>query len=163
LRPDVTIKQSGARVIGGLKLQINLAPNAATDGDVWVYDRESGVAAVGDLVTVPAPFLDTACVKGWEAALDRVWSTPFTTVIPGHGAPMTRAQFGAYRTAFKALADCAASKRDKADCAAAWTTATASVRGDDPREARLAKGMTQYYVQDVLRAHAGNSEWCKRP
>ena len=160
LRPDVVVSASGDRVIGGLKLAVYLAPHAATDGDVWVYEPRSRVAAIGDLVTLPAPFLDTACAAGWRAALDRVWAVPFKTAIPGHGAPMTRAQFALWRGAFNALIDCAASGRDKQACAADWTAATAELRGADAREARRAQGMTEYYVADVLRAHGGNSAYC---
>ncbi|MBS0295688.1 MAG: MBL fold metallo-hydrolase [Proteobacteria bacterium] len=163
LKPDAPVTASGVRSLGGLKVQLNLAPNAATDGDVWLFEPKSGVAAVGDLVTLPAPFLDTACAKGWKAALDRVWATPFRIAVPGHGAPMTRAQFNSYRRAFSSLTDCAASSRPKAECAADWSAATADLRGADPQEAKRAQGMTEYYVADVLRAHGGNSAYCTAP
>src|SRR6185436_9481024 len=77
LRPDVVIDTSAARTIAGKRLAVNLAPNAATDGDVWVYDSATRIAAVGDLVTLPVPFLDTACSAGWSKALARIAATPF--------------------------------------------------------------------------------------
>ena len=160
LKPDVPVTASGARRLAGLTVQLNLAPNAATDGDLWLFDAKSGVVAVGDLVTLPAPFLDTACAKGWKAALDRVWATPFRIAVPGHGVPMSRTQFDSYRHAFSALMDCAGSSRPQAECAAAWTSATAGLRGTDPQEAKRAQGMTEYYVGAVLRAHGGNSAYC---
>ena len=160
LRPDVVVTASKTRVIGGLKLRLSLAPHAATDGDVWVFDPKSRVAAVGDLVTVPAPFLDTACSGGWRTALDAIWATPFKIAIPGHGTPMTRTQFGAWRAAFNALIDCSASARGKTECAADWTRATAGLRGEDARETRQSQGMTEYYVEDVLRKHHGDSAYC---
>ncbi|WP_421931198.1 MBL fold metallo-hydrolase [Phenylobacterium sp.] len=152
LRPDVVVTGSEARKLAGLRLAVNLAPNAATAGDVWLYDPASRVAAVGDLVTLPAPFLDTACPAGWRRALDQVWATPFTILVPGHGAPMTRAQFGLYRQAFAAVIDCAASAETKAACAAAWTRTVQPLLGRDPADLRRAQGMTEYYVGDVLRA-----------
>lgn len=161
LKPDVAITASGVRDLGGLKLRLNLAPDAATAGDVWLYDPKSKVAAVGDLVTLPAPFLDTACPQGWRAALAQVWATPFELAIPGHGAPMTRGQFALYRQAFDDLVGCAASERGKADCAGAWTKAVTPLLGADPAQAKRAQGMTEYYVQDVLRAHGGKSASCK--
>ncbi|MDQ0464341.1 glyoxylase-like metal-dependent hydrolase (beta-lactamase superfamily II) [Caulobacter ginsengisoli] len=161
LRPDVVIDRSSVRTLAGLRLQVNLAPNAATDGDVWLYDPKSRVAAVGDLVTLPAAFLDTGCPQGWKTALDRIWATPFRIVIPGHGAPMTRDQFGVYRTAFGALVDCSISKREASACAADWAAAVKPLLGDDARALRQASGMTQYYVTDVLRAHGGKSLDCK--
>ncbi len=161
LKPDIAIEGSGVRDLGGLRLAVNLAPDAATAGDVWLYDPKTRVAAVGDLVTLPAPFLDTACPKGWAAALDQVAATPFTTLIPGHGAPMSRIQFHLYRAAFNEVVACAASSRDKADCAAAWTKAVTPLLGDDAAMAKRAQGMTEYYVADVLRAHGGKSAYCK--
>jgi glyoxylase-like metal-dependent hydrolase (beta-lactamase superfamily II) len=160
LRPDVAIEASGVRDLAGLRLSVNLARNAATAGDVWLYDRRSRVAAVGDLVTLPAAFLDTACPQGWRAALGAVWATPFRIAVPGHGAPMTRAQFALYRTAFDQLIDCAASTRGKAECATAWTTTVGPLLGDDPAAAKRAQGMTEYYVEGVLRANGGKSATC---
>ena len=160
LRPDAPINRSAVRRLAGLRLSLNLAPNAATDGDVWVFDPRSGIAAVGDLVTFPAPFLDTACVAGWKTALDRIWDTPFRLVVPGHGPVLTRAQFGAYRAAFAALADCAASARGKAECAADWMAATRDLDPGDPAGA-LGRPMTERYVAEVLRANGGDSAACK--
>jgi glyoxylase-like metal-dependent hydrolase (beta-lactamase superfamily II) len=50
LRPDVVISASTVRSLGGRKFHINLAPDAATSGDVWLFDRRSGIAALGDAV-----------------------------------------------------------------------------------------------------------------
>jgi glyoxylase-like metal-dependent hydrolase (beta-lactamase superfamily II) len=160
LKPDVAIEASGVRNLAGRRLSVNLAKDAATSGDVWVYDRRSGVVAVGDLVTLPAAFLDTACPGGWRAALGAIWATPFRLLVPGHGAPMTRDQFAAYRTAFDQLIDCADSARGKAECAAAWTAAVGPLLGDDPAAAKRAQGMTEYYVEGVLRANGGKSADC---
>lgn len=151
LRPDVVIDTSGQRKLGGLTLQVNLAHDAATAGDVWLYDPRTHVAAVGDLVTLPAPFLDTGCADGWKVALAAIWATPFKLAIPGHGAPLTRDQFALYRQAFEALVDCADSARTKEDCAAGWTRTVQPLLGDDPTAPKQAQGMTTYYVNDVLR------------
>ena len=160
LRPDVPITRSQTLRLGGLSLELKLAPNAATDGDVWVYDHKSGVAAVGDLVTLPAPFLDTACVAGWKAALDQVWATPFRIAIPGPGGPMSRGQFVTYRAAFGALADCAASSRPKAECASEWMDATRDIDTSDPKLRSAGQTMTEGYVE-MLRANGGDSASCK--
>jgi glyoxylase-like metal-dependent hydrolase (beta-lactamase superfamily II) len=162
LKPDLVVNASGMVRIGGLTLSVNLAPNAATDGDVWVYDPETHTAAVGDLVTLPAPFLDTACSKGWRTALDAIAATPFTRVIPGHGSPMTRGQFETYRKAFGALIDCAAaSGTSNVECAANWASDTTELRDPGETEGKRAFAMAQYYVRDVLRAHGGDSAYCK--
>jgi glyoxylase-like metal-dependent hydrolase (beta-lactamase superfamily II) len=160
LRPDVIIDRSGVRTLAGLKLQLNLAPNAATDGDVWLYDPRTRVAAVGDLVTLPAPFLDTACPQGWKTALGQVWATPFVTLIPGHGPPMSRDQFSLYRAAFDAFIDCAASAREAKACADAWATAVTPLLTGGETDLRRARGMAGYYV-GMLRQNGGKSRDCK--
>ena len=157
LRPDVVIDRSGPRYVAGLKLRVNLAANAATDGDVWLYDARTRIAAVGDLVTLPAPFLDTACPKGWKAALGQISATPFVTLVPGHGPPMSRAQFKLYRTAFNAFVDCARSDKEAKVCANGWAEAVAPLlaEGEVPR----ARGMAAYYVA-FLRKNGGKSPDC---
>jgi glyoxylase-like metal-dependent hydrolase (beta-lactamase superfamily II) len=159
LRPDVVIAASRSMTIGGRPLRLDLAPDAATAGDVWVYDRRSRVAAVGDLVTLPAPFLDTACPDGWRAALARIATTPFRIVIPGHGAPMTRTRFALYRAAFDSFIDCARSTAPRGQCAANWAGMVQPLLGTDPLASRQARGMAGYYV-DLLRANHGNSPSC---
>ena len=160
LIPDVTIDASERRVLAGRKVDVNLAPNAATAGDVCQYDPASRAVAAGDLVTLPAPFLDTACPAGWSAALARIAATPFRVLIPGHGQPMTRTQFALYRHAFTAVIDCANGARPAADCAADWARDTEPLLDPGPAVRRQAQGLTEYYVKDVLRAHGGKSAYC---
>ncbi len=160
LRPDVLIDRSAVRRLAGVKLRVNLAPNAATDSDVWLFDPKSRVAAVGDLVTLPAPFLDTACPQGWKAALDQVWATPFTMLVPGHGPPMSRNQFSLYRTAFNAFIDCAASDSDAKACADGWTAKVSSLLDPGELELRRSRGMAAYYV-GMLRKNGGKAPDCK--
>nr|WP_299856356.1 MBL fold metallo-hydrolase [Sphingomonas bacterium] len=136
-----------------------LAANATTAGDVWVYDPRSRIAAVGDLVTLPAPFLDTACPDGWRTALAQIAATPFRTAIPGHGAVMSRTHFALYRAAFDSFIDCARSTSARGLCAANWASMVKPLLGDDPLASRQAKGMAAYYV-DLLRANRGNSPYC---
>jgi hypothetical protein len=66
---------------------VRVAEDAVTDADIWIYDEAARVAVLGDLVTLPAPFFETACPARWQEALDAVWATPFTLAVPGHGAP----------------------------------------------------------------------------
>ena len=162
LKPDVIVAASREFSLGGRQLQINLAPNAATAGDLWLYDATSRVAVLGDLVTLPAPFLDTACPDGWQAALARVEATPFRIAIPGHGAPMTRAQLSLYRTAFEALIGCSDSVSPEGECAARWATSIRSLIAPDAQATQQAKGIATYYV-GMLRANGGRSKYCEAP
>ena len=160
LIPDVPIDASRTLKVGGRRLDVHLAKDAATAGDVWLYDPATRTAAVGDLVTLPAPFLDTACPAGWRAALVEIEAVPFRTAIPGHGPPMTRAQFTSYRTAFDALVDCAASPAAKQQCAADWTKGVGPLLDPGDLPLKRAQQMTEYYV-DLLRQNGGKSAYCK--
>jgi len=159
LKPDVVISASGTTTFGGLALSVSLVTDAVTAGDVWLYDPKRRVAVLGDLVTVPAPFLDTACPQGWKAALDEVAATPFEVAIPGHGAPMTRAQFLLYQAAFEGFIDCSATTVAGDDCAARWADSIGPLLGEDPLERKRARGMAAYYVE-LLRANGGRSKHC---
>jgi glyoxylase-like metal-dependent hydrolase (beta-lactamase superfamily II) len=161
IRPDVVLKQSGALTLAGRQMDVHLAENGPTAADIWIYDPATRIAAVGDLVTLPVPFLDTACVIGWKAALAELWGTPFEVLIPGHGQPMTRTEFGQYRAAFDAFSACSNSNRDKMDCAANWAKDAALLLRANGMNSERAKRMAAYYVGDVLRPNCGNSKPCR--
>lgn len=158
LRPDVVIDRSQRMRFAGRRLDVHVTNGAVTDADVWLYDRRTRIAIIGDLVTLPAPFFETACPQRWREALDEVWATPFETVIPGHGDPMTRDQFNTWRVAYGAFIDCAGGDAEPATCATAWAESTASLRPNTP-SAQQASGMAQYYVS-YLRDNGGKSPDC---
>lgn len=158
LRPDVPVERSETLDLAGQRLSVRVARNAVTDADLWLYDEATGVAVIGDLVTFPAPFFETACPARWEAALDDVWATPFRLAVPGHGAPMTREQFDGYRSAFKRFRACVVGDNPPAMCAAAWTTDVASFL-DGAAAQREATEYATYYVT-FLRRGGGASADC---
>ena len=104
LRPTRPVLKSARMKIAGRTLDVHVAPFAATEADLWFYDPKTKLAVVGDLVVGIVPFMDTACPDGWAKALDAIAKVPFTTLIPGHGEPMTRADFLQWRTAYNNLA-----------------------------------------------------------
>jgi glyoxylase-like metal-dependent hydrolase (beta-lactamase superfamily II) len=120
LRPTVPVTKTGSMKIAGRKLDVHVAEFAATEADLWLYDPATKVAIVGDLVVGIVPFMDTACPDGWKKALEEVEATPFVTLIPGHGAPMTRAEFFQWKGAFDHFLDCGRSSRLKEECIAGW-------------------------------------------
>jgi glyoxylase-like metal-dependent hydrolase (beta-lactamase superfamily II) len=162
LKPDVVIETSGAVTLGGRMLNVNLAPNAATAGDVWLYDAKDNLAVLGDLVTLPAPFLDTACPDGWKAALAQVAATPFKIAIPGHGAPMNHDQFALYRKAFEDFIDCAKTADPAEQCSTHWAESIGALLSGDPLEKQRAQKIATYYV-GLLRANGGRSKYCEAP
>lgn len=158
LRPDVIIERSGRQTIAGRQFDVRVAASAVSDADLWIYDEETRVAIIGDLVTLPMPFFETACPDGWRTALDAVWETPFEVVVPGHGAPMRRDEFNLYRNAFNDFIDCVASDAEAEVCAQAWpSSASGLLRTDDSRTAALQ--MARYYV-GYLRDNGGKSPDC---
>ena len=159
LRPDVAIATSGTQHLSGRALSVRVTDDTVTDADLWIYDQTTRVAVVGDLVTLPAPFFETACPAGWQAALDAVWATPFTLAVPGHGAPMTREAFNTYRRAFAAFRACVGSDRTPASCAADWTRGVGALLATDG-ERKQATGYAAYYVE-FLRTNGGASPDCR--
>lgn len=162
LKPDVAVTRSSRMRLAGRTLQVNVTNHAVTDADVWLYDTQRRVAVVGDLVTLPAPFFETACPEKWRAELDHVWAADFTLAIPGHGAPMTRDQFNVYRLAFGAFVDCAHGTAEAATCAKAWSDAVLPLMPGDQRGAGSAAGFAEYYV-GFLRENGGKSPDCNAP
>lgn len=151
LRAAVSIAGNRTVEIGGRSLLLRSA-RAASEGDVWLYDRRENLIAAGDLVTLPAPFLDTACPELWREALDDMLQSPFERLIPGHGREMTRADVVLYRDAFNALLDCAAGDATAAACADGWAASAAPLLDGASGTQADAAAYAKYYVEAVLRA-----------
>jgi glyoxylase-like metal-dependent hydrolase (beta-lactamase superfamily II) len=160
LRATRPVARSGKVRVAGRTLRLNLARFAATEGDVWVYDPQARLVVAGDLVVGPVPFFDTGCPEGWRKALGEVAATPFVTLVPGHGAPMSRPQFLRWRSAFDNLLDCAASKQAKEACVAGWKRDAAEFI---PAGDRRIDSMVGYYLASRLRASAEERERFCRP
>ncbi len=150
LAPDEVVTATGQWTIGGRVLQLGLERNAVTAGDVWVFDPATEVLAAGDLVTLPAPLFDTACPRGWQAALARLAAVPFTVLVPGHGRAISRVEFERYRAGFDRLLACAASKQTGEACGAGWMRDIGALIPEDDRG--LAQRLLEYYLPNNLRA-----------
>ena len=159
LLPTRPIAASGMLDIAGRQLDVHVAPFAATEADIWIYDAATKTVVAGDLVVAEVPFFDTGCPEGWRAALGAIAETPFVRLIPGHGDPMTRDAFDHWRAAFDGLLDCAASMQEVAACVAGWRTGAAEFipHGD---EARIDEYST-YYVTEILRSVKAHERFCK--
>ncbi|HEU4813651.1 MAG TPA: MBL fold metallo-hydrolase [Xanthomonadaceae bacterium] len=149
LLPTETVSRGEQGTIAGRKVYVGLSEHAVTAGDLWLYDPTTRVLLAGDLVTLPVPFLDTACPEGWQDALSVLDATDFTLLVPGHGAPMDRIGFEAWRDAFDGLLACAASDADATTCANRWIGGLGELL--PAREHDRARDMLDYYVGDVLR------------
>jgi glyoxylase-like metal-dependent hydrolase (beta-lactamase superfamily II) len=135
--------------IAGRRLQLHLESHAVTAGDVWVFDPGTRVLLAGDLVTLPAPFFESACPARWRAALAHLDKAPFDWLVPGHGAPMRKAQFTAYRKAFSNLLECVAGNAGKNACVDGWI-GDASALFASSRDASYARTLIGYYMDNYL-------------
>ena len=149
LFPDQRITKTSMRTIGGRNVRVGYESDAVTAGDVWLFDPATRVLASSDLVTLPAPLFDTACAEHWRGALERLAAVDFDVLVPGHGAPMHRAEFATYRRAFDHLLDCAAGKASKQACSDGWMhDADALIPAGDQK---LARSLLDYYIDGNLR------------
>ena len=160
LRPDVPMTASASMKLAGRQLDVRVTDKAVSDADAWIYDAPSRIAIIGDLITAPVPYFETACPDKWRAALDEVWSTDFQTAVPGHGPTMTRDQFNVYRQGFGEFVMCARSEKAPGVCGAEWVERTASLIGDDPARRKAVAGNMEYYV-GYLRSNGGKAPDCQ--
>jgi len=90
-RPVITFNDTMTFHLNGEEVLAVLAPPAHTDGDVFVYFRESDVLHLGDVFrTTSYPIIDKfngGTLSGTIAALDKAldMAGPNTKIIPGHG------------------------------------------------------------------------------
>lgn len=160
LRPTRPVRHSGPMSIAGRALDVRVAPFAATEADLWIYDPTTKLAIVGDLVVDLVPFMDTACLEGWSEALDEVEKMPFRTLIPGHGPAMSRAEFLAWKAAFNNLAACGRSDADTAVCIAGWERDAARFIPESHRA--YVKEALDHYIETRLRSSTEEQQkYCK--
>ena len=146
LRPDVIVDESRDMTIAGRQLSLRVAHNAVTERDLWIYDAAEKRAIVGDLVTVPVPFLDTACPDGWLKALGDVAASGARQVVPGHGPVMDIAEFGRWKRAFADFIACAQGQGALEACSGDWLKDAARWIGPDPSRA---EAMAIYYAEQI--------------
>lgn len=143
-------------VLAGRELRIGQV-SGPSDGDLWVFDPASRVLAVGDLVTLPVPFLDTACPAQWRTALARVDTLPFERAVPGHGPVLDRALWQRWRSGFERLLDCAAGDAPPRSCSARWIEDMGPLLASDAHA--QAHGMLGHYIAERLRS-AERERYC---
>ncbi len=150
LRPDVSLEKAQTLTVDGRRLEIHVAAGASA-GDIWLYDPTARLVVSGDLITLPAPFLDTACPSKWSAEFANILAQPFTHVAPGHGRLMMRNDVVRYRDAFNALIACSAGSEAAEICAGTWADAAAALQDDPARDRATAIEYAIYYVTEILR------------
>jgi glyoxylase-like metal-dependent hydrolase (beta-lactamase superfamily II) len=154
--PTKTFYTQGSLQAGGERIDYGYLIEAHTSGDIYVFFRDSNVLAVGD-IAAPArdpelDYLTGAWIGGRADALSRLveLAGPETTIVPGFGPVMTRAQLQAERDMMKAIYDRTVDRVREGDSAT------------DMLEAGVLKGLTRtlsdpgrflYDLQKGLWAH----------
>ena len=159
LYPDEHVVKGATQTVAGRRVQVGFETRAVTAGDVWLFDPATRVLAAGDLVTLPAPLFDTACPARWKSALAHLDKVDFATLVPGHGAPMTRAQFTIWRKAFDHLLACADSKATRDACIDGWLRDAKPLLPEN--DEKLARGLLGYYLDGILRDASKTRPLCK--
>ena len=161
LRPTHPVTAAQDRSLAGRRVRVELEGNAASGGDVWLYDRATRTLVAGDLVTLPVPLFDTACSAGWRQALARLEAIDFAYLVPGHGAPMDPVEFRTYRRAFDRLLACAAGDAEAGACKAGWLADAGGLIA--AQDLPLAGSLLDYYIPQVLRAPPERRErYCRK-
>lgn len=157
--PDEEVLASGDHEWAGRALHVGFEAAAVTAGDLWLYDRKTDTLAAGDLVTLPAPFFDTACPSNWSKALGHLEAMPFKRLVPGHGPVLDRGQFARYRLAFDKLVQCADSQAEASTCREGWISSAGDLLASDT-DKQQARGLLDYYLGQVLRNADKRRELC---
>lgn len=84
--PTTTLSSTLTLHRGRREIQIHYVGRAHTDGDVVVFLPQERVVATGDMVAGGLSYAGDAFVQEWPAALEKLMTLDFDTVMPGHGA-----------------------------------------------------------------------------
>jgi glyoxylase-like metal-dependent hydrolase (beta-lactamase superfamily II) len=101
--PTDTFRTTGSLNAGTERIDYGHVPLAHTDGDIYIFFRDSNVLAVGDVASpLRDPALDYftgAWIGGRVDAMDAIvrLGNDQTRIVPAAGRPMTRAEFKAER------------------------------------------------------------------
>ena len=101
--PTDTFRITGSLKAGAEQIDYGHLPLAHTDGDIYIFFRDSNVLAVGDVASPlrdPAfDFFTGAWIGGRVDAMDVILGlgNEQTRIVPAAGLPMTRAEFKAER------------------------------------------------------------------
>jgi glyoxylase-like metal-dependent hydrolase (beta-lactamase superfamily II) len=84
--PTLSVSDNGSYSAGGRRIELYHFGWGHTEGDLAVFDPQSGVLFASDLVYLDrVPHTHEARVRGWIAALGELKKIPATRVVPGHG------------------------------------------------------------------------------
>jgi glyoxylase-like metal-dependent hydrolase (beta-lactamase superfamily II) len=156
--PTNNVPRSRDVELAGRKVHLGLG-NAVSGGDVWLRTDDAGVLIAGDLVTLPAPLLDTACAEIWLDDLNVLWAQDFERLVPGHGRVLAKDEFRIWQLAFEDLMKCSNSRKSAEDCRDGWLKGTRKLEFSDADRA-LATQVLDHAIPNLLRDEAVQAKYC---
>lgn len=83
--------------INGVRMDLWVPPGSHTPGDLLVYLPDDGILVAGDvLANGVVPNFHDANAQHWLETLGNMQPMAFTTAVPGHGRPLTKADVAAF-------------------------------------------------------------------
>jgi glyoxylase-like metal-dependent hydrolase (beta-lactamase superfamily II) len=90
--------------INGVRMELWVPRGSHTPGDLMVYLPDDGILVASDvLANGVVPNLRDGHVQAWLRTLDEVQSKTFSSAIPGHGRPMSKAEVSAFAARLTSL------------------------------------------------------------
>lgn len=86
--PDLTFEKSLTLHLGTREVRVLSLGTGNTKGDAVIFLPKEKIAAVGDLVVHPVPYIYGGYPASWVNVLDSLRSLGLTAVVPGHGPVM---------------------------------------------------------------------------
>ncbi len=110
--PIIGFKEGATLHFNGEEITVVASPKPShTDGDAFIFFKNSDVLAMGDVYTTDYPAINPAMggtsqnfIDNWNYALDH-FIGPNTKIVPGHGQISTRADLIALRQAVITIRD----------------------------------------------------------
>lgn len=90
--PTITFDSALTLHLGAREIQVRSFGRANTAGDVVIFLPKERIAAVGDMVVYPIPFIYGGFPVSWHKVLQSVRALDPVVIVPGHG-PLMR-EFG---------------------------------------------------------------------
>ena len=87
--PTVTFSHALTLHLGERAIEVRNFGRGNTAGDVVIFLPRERIAAVGDLVVYPVPYIYGGYPTTWVSVMDSVRALGATTLLPGHGPVMT--------------------------------------------------------------------------
>ncbi len=106
--PPIVFTETATVYLGGAEAQAHHVGRGHTNGDSVILFPDLGVIHTGDLFVGGSPFMDYGnggSGAEWAQTIENVLALEFDTIIPGHGAVMTRDDMREFQTKLNTMVE----------------------------------------------------------